>query len=274
MIGVSVSAGLGNRLFQIVFAFATAKKLSISFKFENEKGKHHHSSQTYDWLIQRFMELPNYEKNKIHYAKVYLEDYHSFTSYVDLTSLDFTNTNIICQGFFQNELYFKEYREDVLKLLEEPEYVKPFLQSYPKDLLDKSYFIHIRLGDYVGCSKHWVDLTHYYIRILTLLYQTDPDGCLFIFSNQINSIKNIYPVVYKLLISKPHVFVTEFDEIKNLYLMKHCRKGGICSNSTFSWWGGWLNENSDKKVYFPKKWLNDSSFTPEIYFEHSILVDV
>jgi len=36
--------------------------------------------------------------------------------------------------------------------------------------------------------------------------------------------------------------------------MSMCKLGGICSNSTFSWWGGWLNENAEKRVYFPAEW--------------------
>jgi hypothetical protein len=271
MIGVYVCAGLGNRLFQIVFAFAIAKKLSIPFKFENEKGKHHHSQDTYPWLIERFMKLPNYEHNHIHYSKRYVEDCKSFTSYINLESLDFRNINILCHGFYQNEKYFKQYREDILKLLEEPDYVKEYINTYPKETLQTAYFIHIRLGDYVGCSKHWVDLTNYYVSILE---QLESDSYILIFSNQIAIIKDIYPTVYNKILERKYLFIEESDEIKNLYLMKHCFKGGICSNSTFSWWGAWLNENPDKKVYFPKKWLNDSSFNPDIYFENSIIVDV
>ena len=271
MIGVFVCAGLGNRLFQIVFAFALAKKLSIAFKFENEKRRHHHSYNTYDWLIQRFMELPNYEANSVSYTNEYREHYYSFTSYINLEELDFKNRNILCCGFFQNENYFKDYREDILKLLKEPDEVTAFISSYSKHILHNAYFLHIRLGDYVGCSKHWVDLSNYYLSILKTL---EPTNYILVFSNQINMINQIYPEVYNAIKTKNHVFVQESDEIKNLYLMKHCYKGGICSNSTFSWWGAWLNENPDKKVYFPKKWINDDHFIPDIYFQHSIVVDV
>lgn len=271
MIGVYVCAGLGNRLFQIVFAYAMAKKLSIYFKFENDKGHHHHSQDTYPWLIERFMNLPNYEKKKFTYTKQYIENYHSFTSYINLSSIDFKNYNVICHGFYQNENYFKHYRNDILKLLEEPDYVKEYIHTYPSDMLKNAYFLHIRLGDYVGCPKHWIDLTNYY---LSILYQLDSDSFILIFSNQIAVIKEVYPVVYKCILERKYIFIEEPDEIKNLYLMKHCYRGGICSNSTFSWWGGWLNENPDKKVYFPKKWINDPSFTSDIYFEKSIIVDV
>jgi hypothetical protein len=38
--------------------------------------------------------------------------------------------------------------------------------------------------------------------------------------------------------------------------MSKCKKGGICANSSFSWWGSWLNKNESKKVFMPSEWVN------------------
>jgi len=46
----------------------------------------------------------------------------------------------------------------------------------------------------------------------------------------------------------------EKDELETLYIMANCGYGGICSNSSFSWWGGFLNKYSSS--YFPNKLLN------------------
>ena len=41
-----------------------------------------------------------------------------------------------------------------------------------------------------------------------------------------------------------------------MYVLTRC-KGVICANSTFSWWGAWLNNNTNKSIFIPDKWLND-----------------
>lgn len=62
-------------------------------------------------------------------------------------------------------------------------------------------------------------------------------------------------------------FIENSDEIESFYIMTTC-KGGIMSNSSYSWWGSYINKNKNKKFIMPNEWLNglniDMSFGPMV----------
>jgi hypothetical protein len=78
----------------------------------------------------------------------------------------------------------------------------------------------------------------------------DNDVIFLVFSDDINYAKKTFTE------NKYTIIENEKDYI-DLYLMTMC-KSNIIANSSFSWWGAWLNNNTNKKVIAPKKWFGES----------------
>jgi len=282
MIGIRIEAGLCNRIFQMVFAYAFSKKYQIPFYFEHWKNPSHHTTQVYEWLVERFMDTPLYYKDTkpVRYSCDWNEPGDSFIDHLDVALMvpRTLTENVFIQGFFQNEGYFKDIREDILTLLSEPDFVtQTILQKYNQQLshIEQGYFLHVRLGDYLYLEKHFVNLSKYYETCIQKIAETDPNAMIVIFSNQPTQISSVFPQIYTLLhqYGLNYIVINEPDEVIGFYLMKRCSKGGICSNSTYGWWASWLNTNNDKLVFMPSRWIN-MDVNGTIYPDYATIIDV
>ena len=137
---------------------------------------------------------------------------------------------------------------------------------YKKIRQHKSVSIHVRRGDYVNhplfggiCDKA------YYQRAITYIQEKTDCDYYIIFSNDI---KWCEENLSALLMGKNVVFVNwnkGKDSYQDMYLMSRCNYN-IIANSSFSWWGAWLNNNPEKIVVAPKIWMkvldNDFDIIP------------
>lgn len=159
-------------------------------------------------------------------------------------------------GYFQSEKYFKEIRADIIQdfTLTTP------LSLYSESIKEKvqgsinSASIHIRRGDYV--SNAHANNTHgtcslaYYQQSITLLDSKFDNIHFFIFSDDIEWVKN------NLLVKNCTYIENDSSRIphEDIYLMSLCQHN-IIANSSFSWWGAWLNTNNHKIIIAPKIWF-------------------
>ncbi len=128
-----------------------------------------------------------------------------------------------------------------------PEFIQTLsLPDVPKT---DTAFLHIRGGDYVNHSLHHVPLELYYMRAIR---HFPNDTVFYIFTNDIEYAKT-QPVLSKIR----HEFI-ECDEITALAMMKQCSRGGICANSSFSWWGAVLDTN--RTLVIPSKWTTSADW--------------
>jgi hypothetical protein len=169
-------------------------------------------------------------------------------------------------GFFQSEKNFTEFAPQIRQ---EFTFKKEFFDEKVKQLAEvmqkeNSVSVHIRHGDYLHDKK-----THKYHGVLSVEYYQDAIELITEkIKEQKNPAKTTPPVFYIFTddekwadenfptftnISKNHL-----KDHEEMYLMSQC-KHHIIANSSFSWWGAWLNKNSDKIVITPEKWTSTKS---------------
>ena len=161
-------------------------------------------------------------------------------------------------GYFQSYKYFDKHAEAIHKKLNihfEQEMVRTKYLS-----LKHSISLHFRIGDYSSAQLHYALLKDdYYIKaIQEILTRTDkPDWDIIYFCEE----KDNVPVKQRLYKIKKHFPTLSFhkasDELKDweqLILMS-CSDHNIIANSTFSWWGAYLNRNENKIICYPNQWF-------------------
>lgn len=174
-------------------------------------------------------------------------------------------SNIVYRGYMQSEKYFIHNRKLILDLLSPTNEINEYLIGKYKFISDKNMLsIHIRRGDYVKLQNHHplVSLEYYSEAINYVVNNTNIDGYVF-FSDDIEWCKQTFGD------SEDNYYISEEKDYIDLYLMSMC-KHNIMANSTFSWWGSWLNQNENKIVVAPKNWfgpartdLNTNDLIPE-----------
>ena len=116
-----------------------------------------------------------------------------------------------------------------------------------------SVSVHFRLGDYFKHAPNDLLSNHYYLTAMQAIKSKFPDAHFYIFSNDTNFVKENIKIPFE------HTFVehnnTKETSFWDMYLMSLC-KHNIIANSTFSWWGAWLNQNPDKIVITPSVWIS------------------
>lgn len=170
--------------------------------------------------------------------------------------------NTYLDGWWQSEKYFADIRDIIIK---DFSYKNP-PSSANKKLLKQinddpnSVSVHVRRGDYVNNPLtnvfHGVKELDYYNLALKELTKKVKNPNLYVISNDPEWCRQNLKFPYKT-----H-FVDNNDDTtggsEDMRLMRAC-KHNILANSSFSWWGAWLNENPKKIVIAPKQWFADTS---------------
>lgn len=269
MIIIRIMGGLGNQMFQ----YALYEKMkSIRKQIKTD------TISFYTWDTQRKYELDKFPNIKIEEASMeekqyffnYAKKWHHkvegklIKSRKKIRAFEKLRYNedvyhvndAYIYGFWQSERYFSDI-EGIIRdrfIFPEPQDEKnlKYLRRIEKE---NSVGIHVRRGDYLSEVNQRIYgnicTVHYYEQAIRYFEDKYNDVTFFVFSNDIEWVE-------KNLKMKKSVVVDGNSGDKSIFdmlLMSKC-KHNIIANSSFSWWGAWLNEHKDKEVIAPSKWVN------------------
>lgn len=265
MIIVKITGGLGNQMFQ----YALGRKLSIANEVEFKLDiNEYQSDKIRSYTLNKFNiseniatseEIESIKNPHGILSEVFRRVRFKITKnvYPDWEPWVFKKKDkYYFDGFWQTERYFLDIRST---LLHEFTLKTPLEKSHP-DLTkeveaNNSLSIHIRRGDYLTNADDYnfklMRSTGYYQKSLEYLVSRTPNAKLYVFSDDPEWVQE-----HLDLPADTH-FATEYNltDYQELILMSKC-KHNIISNSTFSWWGAWLNNFTNKVVIAPSPWTS------------------
>lgn len=224
MVQPTLIGRLGNFMFEVAAAYAYSLRHNMDYSIDKKEDVNNY--------IYRF--FPHLETTKQLPANhsIWMEPQHN---YHEIPYFD----NVKIKEYFQSEKYFEDYRAEILDLFKFPYQFEKGWTS-----------IHIRRGDYVTYYTQFPPVTEAYLRTAIKLMAANGFKKFRVFSDDIHWCKELF--------SKGQFkgYTFEYSEGKNEFedmaLMSHCEHN-IISNSTFSWWAAWLNQNQNKIVVSPSK---------------------
>jgi len=245
---IQLMGGIGNQLWEVAAAETIAKKTGRCFAFENyTTPKTEHSNVNYFLSILKAW-AHTAPTGTFSNATVVKERSYEYTE--DWSTLLASLGPVSLLGYFQNYRYIPD---DFCSRLH--------LRTTPH-LPENMAFIHVRGGDYVNpWNRQLFDVglndgrSSYYERAIALFAD---DTLFMMFTND-------YPYAQRVhwLSSVSHriVWAPMLDEEHTLATMAACPRGGICPNSTFSWWAAWIGHTQERRRRYvlPDRWFNDPS---------------
>jgi hypothetical protein len=288
MICVAIYGGLGNQMFQ----YACAKDLALKNRttvvidtssLSNNADNFGTTNRSFELSAVfgiKYVAVSSTDLNKlkpihlrmlnvlflkfrykgVQFSKYFIENKFSFNHKIDKVGID-----CYLSGYWQSPKYFHSIETLIRKefTFQKPlDYKNLEILNLIKNTISVS--IHIRRTDFeIINSKdiHGFCSLEYYIGAINYIRRNASLSNFFIFSDDINWAKeNLKVPVNSYFVSGN----TGGKSYIDMQLMSNCNHN-IIANSSFSWWGAWLNSNPNKIVIAPKKWFSDEEMNAQTY---------
>ena len=280
MIVAHIIGGLGNQMFQYAAARCIALRSNTDLQlntddFESYKVHklclHHFNfgfKKADKKILSKFISEEKSLSTRI-IRKLGLKPkyniYRESTFRVDKNLLGFFKNNLYLEGYFQSEQYFLDHKDLIIKeftIATPPSALNALMIE--KILNCNAVSLHVRRGDYVTNPDanvvHGTCNQEYYEKSVKFFAQKITQPVFFVFSDDIPWAKENINTGYPTHFVDLNDAETNYEDLR---LMSYC-KHNIIANSSFSWWGAWLNQNPDKIVIAPQKWFNTNTDTSDL----------
>ncbi|MEN9524276.1 MAG: hypothetical protein RL536_345 [Candidatus Parcubacteria bacterium] len=277
---VKTYGGLGNQLFQYAFARSVSARLKTDFLLDIDVSPIYKDLRVHKFSLEYFHTIVRPAKandlSGFVWLKRHKKIFNFLYKYIRLKSklmpfyypektfgydpdVFFKGKNTYFDGFWQTEKYFKNIESEIRK---EVTVINP-LSDYSQGISDRiqksnAVSLHVRRTDYVTHAAsnafHGVCSPEFYREAIDYIAERVSSPHFFIFSDDYDwVVENFKFLKYPYLCIKNGAD----KNYEDLALMSHC-KHHIIANSSFSWWGAWLNPRKDKIVIAPKRWFANS----------------
>jgi hypothetical protein len=267
MIIVKVLGGLGNQMFQYAFykSLKSSEDKLLDIRDFNDYKLHNgfELDKIFELKSINYAEVKDIEKlfdckrdifSRIKRKIMGRKRTHIIEPYLHFDEKYLNMKNVYLDGYWQSEKYFKKSEKIIRKefifsrIIEEQNI--EILKEIEKT---NSISIHIRRGDYLNHTLYSdICSIEYYERAINYIKTNVENPVFFIFSNDIDWCKESFYFEESYFID----WNLGEKSFRDMQLMSSC-KNNIIANSSFSWWGAWLNENPNKIIIAPNKWVND-----------------
>jgi len=271
MLTCKIQGGLGNQLFQIFTTLAMALRFNKPFFFLNNHqlgNGQDGSTIRYTYWETFLLSLKPFLKNlkQIPELAIIKERgfrYENIEQNVYLQLSKKINNGVLLVGYFQSPLYFEKYKNMICKLIKIEEKkleVKNKLQLQD-DFLRDTISLHFRLGDYKKLQDfHPILSEKYYNNCISYILskQTNKNLNKVLYFCEDDDLDEVEKTIKNLEVLFPLLnftrCISNLDDWEQMLLMSMC-SNNVIANSTFSWWGAYLNNNPEKIVCYPEHWF-------------------
>lgn len=230
-----LNRNLGNQLFELASLIGLAKRYNTSLmlppKWQYRSSFNLNSSIQYG--------------NVDAFVSIREPEFHCCLEFFDKFEHILKNERVYVEGYFQSELYWKPFEDEIRKAFEFAISIKEDTDSFLTDNdieVENFVAVSVRRGDFAVDANHYLLPFEYYIGAITLYF---PEKDIMVFSDDIPWCKEHFCMADRRI-----VFSENKNAIEQLSLMSRF-SDFVLANSTFSWWGAYLSQAKIKKVVRP-----------------------